>query len=329
MKGLQQGLAHEPAIGFSPDGDRVRTDSRKLCSIETAILSVLAYHDQFDYPLSPSEIHYYLHGLRCDQGKVHYALGTSPVLNSLLITDGQRYALANRQEIFETRRRRRDRTVQMWPQVRRLGAMLFNLPCVRFVGLTGSMAANNPGRDADIDFMMITDFGVMWRVRALTLVLQRFDRRLGSGQLCANYLLTTEGLEIEPQRPYVAHELAMMVPLYGREAYGALIAANSWTRSFLPNASVRKPETPICDEVPIPWLRRAAEWISLGPIGRAVERYETGRKLYLFNETDHLEGRYSRFSHRASGHRMHIADAIEQAWQERLKAALTGTEAGQ
>ena len=324
MKSLQQGLAHEPAIGFSTDGDRVGTDSPKLRSIETAILSVVAYHDQFDYPLSPSEIHYYLHQLCCEAGKVRGTLGTSPVLRSLLITDGRRYALADRQELFDTRRRRQDRAALMWPRVRRLGAMLFNLPCVRFVGLTGSIAARNPGRDADIDFMVITDFGVMWRVRALTKLFQWLDRRIGSGKLCPNYFLTTEGLEIESQRLYVAHELAMMVPLYGSETYDSLIAANSWTRSFLPNASERKLDTPICDEVPMPRLRRAAEWIT-----RAVERYESDRKLYLYNETDFLDGRWSRFSHRACGHRMHIVDAIEQAWQERLKAALAATGTGQ
>ncbi len=305
------------------------TGSRKLCSIETAILSVVAYHDQFDYPLSPSEIHYFLHHLCCDQGKVRDALGTSLVLNALLITDGQYYAFVNRHEIFGTRRQRQDRATRMWPGVRRLGAMLFNLPCVRFVGLTGSMAAHNPGRDADIDFMMITDFGVMWRVRALAKVFQKLDRRFGSGGLCANYLLTTEGLAIESQRLYVAHELAMMVPLYGSESYDALINANRWTRSFLPNASGRQPDAHISDKVSMPRLRRAAEWISRGPIGRAVERYESGRKLHLYNETDYLEGRWSRFSHRASGHRMHIADAIEQAWKERLNAALTRAEAGQ
>ena len=58
------------------------------------------------------------------------------------------------------------------------------------VGITGSLAAGNVKPDCDIDFMILTEAGAMWRTRALAIASALVDQRLGTGKLCPNFVLS-------------------------------------------------------------------------------------------------------------------------------------------
>ena len=71
---------------------------------------------------------------------------------------------------------RQKQVQRFWPLTMRYARYLANLPHVRMVGITGSLAAGNVKADCDIDFMVLTDAGAMWRTRALAMVLALIDR---------------------------------------------------------------------------------------------------------------------------------------------------------
>ena len=48
---------------------------------------------------------------------------------------------------------RRSRATRLWPQARRFGRILARYPFVRLVAISGSLAAENPDRRADLDYL--------------------------------------------------------------------------------------------------------------------------------------------------------------------------------
>src|SRR5262249_17496453 len=137
-----------------------------LSALERAIYSTVAYRDVFHFPLTTSEIHRYLHGCSASQEQVTAALAMGPLREYHVETDGANFALRGRGALFAIRRARTQLSTERWPTALRMGRFLASLPNVRMVAITGSLAAENFSRRADIDFLLLTDGGTMWRTRA-------------------------------------------------------------------------------------------------------------------------------------------------------------------
>ena len=54
--------------------------------------------------------------------------------------------------------------------------------------------------------------------------------------MCPNYALSGDRLEIQPQNLFTAWEIAKAVPMFGFDVYYDFAEANTWVRSFLPQA---------------------------------------------------------------------------------------------
>jgi hypothetical protein len=198
----------------------------------SSIFHTLAYADVFDYPLTAGEVYRYLTSARASPEDVRRALGDEECFARV----GDYFTLRGREYIVETRKRRAGVSARLWTHALRYGRMLALLPFVRMVAVTGSLAMNNADDGKDIDFMIVTEPGRLWTVRALSLLIARFARLTGV-HLCPNYLVTRNALELPERSLYVAHEVAQMVPLSGMEIYRELRRANSWTGDYLPNAA--------------------------------------------------------------------------------------------
>ncbi|MEI9985261.1 MAG: hypothetical protein WDN69_19950 [Aliidongia sp.] len=205
-------------------------------SIQKAICSTVAYRDIFDYPVTLAEIHRYLHGIRCTPEELSDALRRGPLLDRYLDTDGEYFALHGRRAIFETRRFRRELSRRKRPLARVFARFLASLPNVRMVAMTGSLAAGNLSASGDIDFLLVTESGSLWRTRAFCRFLALLDNRLGSGSFCPNTFLSMAALALPRQSMYDAQELCQMIPLFGDDTYLAVREANAWTADWLPNA---------------------------------------------------------------------------------------------
>jgi anaerobic magnesium-protoporphyrin IX monomethyl ester cyclase len=290
----------------------------ELPELERAILATIAYRDLFDFAVTAEEIHRYLHNVTCEIGDVRAVLNESEFVDTHLASDGEFFALKHRRSLLELRRERGRLSEELWRKALWRGQALTMLPFVRMVAVTGSLAADNPERGADTDFMLVTEGGRLWSVRAFASTLALLDRMFWSGELCPNYLVSTEALTLESSGIYVAQELSQMVPIFGLDIYDSLRDANQWTFDYLPNASGAPPVSYRC-EPKVTWFRKMCEMILRTPLGDLFESWESSRKLHKYNGTEFLHGRLTPFSKEATGHRRVMKQTVENAFSDRLK----------
>ena len=103
------------------------------------------------------------------------------------------------------------------------------------VAVTGALSMSNIVGKPDIDLLVITQPGRVWLCRRLLILQVRLARLFGD-DLCPNYILSSEHLELDQRDFFTAHELAQMVPLYGQALYRQMIEQNGWAARYLPAA---------------------------------------------------------------------------------------------
>jgi hypothetical protein len=285
--------------------------------MDMAIYSTVAYRDVFDFPVTLDEIHRYLHGMRCAPADILQAVSSGSLIGHHLEWDGEYVALRGRGALFEVRRSRREASRRQWPTARMFARFLATLPNVRMVAVTGSLAAGNFPTGGDIDFLLVTDAGTMWRTRALCRLLARLDATLAKGLFCPNTFLSAAALPLTRRSLYDAQELCQMIPLFGFETYREVRRANAWTDERLPNAAGPPSQEPICAPFSA-GLKRCGEWLLDGAAGRAIENFEASRKIYRFNETDHLKGAWTRSTRESHSMWDAMRLKIERAWRDRI-----------
>jgi len=298
----------------------------RLNDLERAIYSTIAYRDVFDFAPTLDEIHRYLHWVRCERADIAHAMGQAP-LSAHIVTDGKFFALRDRAHLLALRPERQSLAERFWPLTLRYARYLANLPHVRMVGITGSLAAGNVKPDCDIDFMILTEAGAMWRTRALAIASALVDKKIGGGKLCPNFVLSMAALSLERRSLYDAHELSQLMPVFGRESYDELRRANGWTEAFLPNARGAPNEEHCFSRPPLAGLKACVEWASRSIFGRALENFEAGRKIHRFNETDALKGSWTKSTRESHSLRDHVRQDIETAWRRRLDTLTAADQA--
>jgi len=201
-------------------------------TLEEAILYTLFYADIFNYPLTLNELHRYMVGFKASPEVISAKLAE---VNGITEKQGY-YMLEGRESILSLRIQREGTAAGMWPRALNYGKAIAKLPFVRMVALTGSLAVCNVDSDADFDYFVVTAHGRVWLARLLMVqnVVKPAARR--GDEVCPNYILTENALELPSRNLYHAHELAQMIPLYGLNVYKRLLQANQWFEKFLPNA---------------------------------------------------------------------------------------------
>jgi hypothetical protein len=248
--------------------------------LEQAILNTITYGDIFQYPLTAGEIYRYLVGIPTTLQTIQCTLQTSDQLAEQIDHNGPFYFLPGREEIVLTRFRRTDVATGLWPKAIHYGRLISQIPFVRMVAVTGSLAMSNAEPGADIDYLIVTQAGRLWLARGLVVLLVRLAEQRGD-RICPNYFLSDRALTLDDRNIYSAHELAQMVPLSGRSVYSAIRAENPWVQKYLPNAG-GEPNVPIQSEDPHSPIQAIGERILQSPVGEFLERWEMRRKLHKF-----------------------------------------------
>jgi hypothetical protein len=240
-----------------------------------SVFHTLAYADVFDYPLTAPEVYRYLTATKATFEEVLQAL-SDPTLFSQI---GAYFTLSGREHIVETRKRRAEVAARLWRKAARYGRLIAQLPYVRMVAVTGSLAMNNTDEGKDVDYMIVTAPHRLWTCRALTLLVARLAKLEGIS-LCPNYLVTTNALVFTERSLYVAHEIAQMIPISGLEIYKEIRDVNRWMEDYLPNAS-NAPELPrnVKPVNKLHFLQKVLEPVFDLPFGSWFERWEMNRKI--------------------------------------------------
>lgn len=279
--------------------------------LRSAVLATLAYSDIFDYPLTIDEIASYLIQIKTEPDAIGQALQSEAVCS-----DGQYYALAGRQMLLATRRRRAAYSAQLLTQAIRYGHFIGAIPFVRMVAVTGALAAGNAQPGADLDFLVVTKPGWLWLSRLMILALNRAAKLFGlHAELCPNYLITENALALTEHDLFTAQEFVRMLPVYGFGLYEGMRAQNKWVDEFLPNANGRQ-TTSIESEPSI--FKRFMEWFMSSFHLGWIERWEMRRKIEKFSKqySGNNETRFS--ADFCKGHFDGHKSATERAFQTRL-----------
>jgi hypothetical protein len=284
-------------------------DRRSL--LVDAVCATVAYADVFDCALTASDVRA---GLVYVAGTVEDAREATgqAVQARRLVSLGEYITLPNRSELALLRRQREKRAAALWSNAWRYGQILSALPFIRMVGVTGSLAANNPVADADIDFMLVSAPGRLWLARAGAVAIVRLASARGA-TICPNYLITTRALNLAERDLYTAHELCQLVPISGFNTYRELRARNQWVASFLPNRAGERrlfaPEPGIAQIT-----QSLGEAVLSGRVGSWLDEWEGRRKIARFRRV----GPAATFDQDVcEGHFRRHRDAVLRAFAER------------
>ena len=288
-----------------------------------SVLHTLAYADVFDYPLTAHEVYRYLPTADASFEDVIELLNNTALFSKL----EDYYTLHGREQIVKTRKRRVQVAGRLWPKATRYGRLITSLPFVRMVAVTGSLAMNNvdDSKDIDIDYLIVTMPNHLWTCRALALMVARFARLEGVN-LCPNYLVATNALNLDDHSLYVAHELAQMIPLSGMEIYEEMSRLNGWMVDYLPNA-LTLPELPpgvrVMQEHFL--MQNVLEFLFRLPFGVWFEKWEMDRKIARLTrqQSSSFESYFS--ADVCKGHIDRHGQRTENAVQKRLEQIVSQT----
>lgn len=114
-------------------------------------------------------------------------------------------------------------------------------PMIKFVGVSGSLAAKNPTRDRnshlDVDVFLITRNECLWLYNIAHGVRNFFARDKNEPVLCMNYRMDESDLMITNRNFYTATEIRNLVPIAGLDTFRKFLQINSWVDFYYPGTS--------------------------------------------------------------------------------------------
>lgn len=197
-----------------------------------------------------------------------------------------------------------DETIDLQPKKDQLSSRLLakgektllflsRLPFIRYIGVSGSVAANNPtlqsngrGKEfVDLDLFVICRSNCLWLLflveRVLTNIIRLFS---GHHFYCFNYVTDESFLEVYNKNFYTATEITNLKTIYDDGIYSLFLSENRWSEVFYPkidNVVTRE----IKQRLPI-WTLLLAPLnfvcYALFCFGRAIKRFEIDPLLEVF-----------------------------------------------
>lgn len=211
--------------------------------MEKAILKTLAYSDIFDYPIKMWEIHKWLIFKKADFKQIEKAVDRL-IRKQKIQTFKEFYFLPGRKRLVVKRLKKQQQSKWNLLKIKWIGKSLSVIPWIRLIGVSGSLAMENAGKQDDIDLFIVTAKNRLWLSRLLVLsmldlmgVRRKFDMDRGKarGKVCVNLLLEEDRLA-QTQDLYTAHEVLQMKVLRQKDkTYFKFLSDNDWVFNFLPN----------------------------------------------------------------------------------------------
>lgn len=139
-------------------------------------------------------------------------------------------------KLWAIRKTREKYSQEKFNQATEIIPLLKLIPTIEAVFLTGSVAANNAKKNADIDLMIITSSNTAWLTRAVVFIILKIIKKF-KNPVCPNIFLDLNHLEIKNKNLYTAHEVLQAKCLYDKSNINYLwLEKNKWTKDYLPNA---------------------------------------------------------------------------------------------
>lgn len=209
-------------------------------------IATLAFYRLLGQPLSIIEIFKYLSQIKPDSAKplfsdIFFKIDSDPAI----LQENGFYFLSPNKSLIRERIKREKISSQKWKKIKLICRFLQFIPFIRGAGITGSLTLNNARAQSDFDFLIITQVGRIWSVRAIVSILLGLlnQKRFGEhtrDKVCLNCFLAGNSLnikeEIKPHNLYSAQEYGRLLPIFEHSAnlWANFKQANQWINDYLP-----------------------------------------------------------------------------------------------
>jgi len=118
-------------------------------------------------------------------------------------------------------------------------------PVVKFVGISGSLAAQNPTSDRnakpDVDIFLITRSQCLWLFVIPSYIRNVLFKEKKEPRLCCNFIMDESSVEVSNKNFFTATDIRNLVPLSGPETYRWFLQSNRWVDYYYPGFSTASP----------------------------------------------------------------------------------------
>jgi hypothetical protein len=202
--------------------------------LKNSILKVLVYYELFEYPLLIEEIYCFL-----DKKVSLFQLRENLeylTKNEFIYKIDRFYSLRNDRRLVDKRMLENSRAQSLLLTANKISQFLFRFPFVRGIGISGSLSKNVAGKNADIDYFIITKANRLWIARTIMHFFKKFTFITGHQHwYCMNYYIDEEQLQIEEKNIFIATELMTLIPVCGNESMNKFFHSNDWAKTYFPN----------------------------------------------------------------------------------------------
>jgi len=292
--------------------------------LSKSILRTLLYFDMFKYPLTAEEVFHHLQTNHVTNEDVKEELKIMSK-HALVFPLDNFYSIQNNAALEQRRKQGNILAKEYLKLAEKKARLIASFPFVRAVLASGSLSKEYMDEKSDLDFFVITKQNRLWIARTLLVMYKRIFLSGSHKFFCVNYFVDEEHLEIEEKNLFTATELATLMPLYGKEHYSRLIAANRWIKNFLPNFKPRS-----IDQVPpfkMSIQKNIVEHILNFFGGNRLEKFfmnitgKRWKKIYQHQyEKQDFEIAFKTKSHASKNHPKYFQKKITELYQERLTA---------
>lgn len=202
------------------------------------ILATVAYFDIFNYPITQTEIYFFLkssypHDSFLEELKELVQIGYLYKLEEF-------YSLQYDFSLVERRKTGNSKAKQLMQLAEKAAGIVSRFPFIKGIAVSGSLSKNFADEHSDIDLFIITSKNRLWIARTLLHLFKKLTFLVNKQHLfCMNYFVDEAILEIKEKNIYTAIEIATLLPLRGMESFEHFYEENRWMRSYLPNHSMK------------------------------------------------------------------------------------------
>ncbi len=211
----------------------------KLTTKELIVVHV-CYRNVFNAPVSMKSLKLWLGITNVNHEDFDNSI-SELVEEGLIIKKDDYLAITDKEELINRQLEKNNLAAYLIREGKSVLSLLGKLPMIRFIGISGSLAASNPVKDTkgvnkgkvDLDVFIITSKNSLW----LFILIERLYtnvRRLIKGSFFYdfNYVTDESFLEVYNKNFYTATEIVNVIPIVNKGIYKDFLARNHWYTNY-------------------------------------------------------------------------------------------------
>ncbi|WP_462252471.1 hypothetical protein [Ekhidna sp.] len=295
-----------------------------LRTLKEKIVVHIAYRNIFNAPVSSVECQKWL-GVASDEIAAFNDSIKELIEENLIVEKDGFLCVPGQETIVDSQSRKEVLTKDLLAKGSKTLIRLSRLPFIKYIGVSGSVAANNPTLQyskrgvefVDLDLFVICKSNTLWLLFLVERVLTNIKKLFkGYHFYCFNYVTDETFLEVYNKNFFTATEINNLKTVYDNGIHSSFLSVNSWYNKYY-NGS----------EDVIDGAKSSLSWtLILAPInfvffalfcvGRALKRIELSPLLEIFGGFNPVQKcNFKRISNPNGGYQEAIKNKFRESFQ--------------